>query len=72
MEDLPVFLFERANALMAKLGGGRESANDLLAADALITYGLEAASENNGNINEIARYAMTSISAVADRHGKAG
>ncbi len=79
--DVPSFLVREAGLLIARLGNGRESANDLLAADALITYGLEAAAERAVNLEQTARDAMTSIAAFAavaavaasaDRDGEAG
>ena len=43
--SLPDHLVDAAVRILKKLGDGRESANDLLAADALITYAIEAAAE---------------------------
>lgn len=70
--DISSVLVAEAERLIAKLGDGRDSANDLLAADALITYGLEAAAEHPGSIEQAARRAMTSIAGIVDRDGEAG
>jgi uncharacterized membrane protein len=43
----------------------RESALDLLAADALVTYAFEAASEQPAELERRARDAMARISAIA-------
>ena len=69
--DIPVLLVERAEQLIAKLSSGRESANELLAADALITYALEAATENAASIEKVAQQMMISIAGIADRNGEA-
>lgn len=69
--DIPALLIAKAEALVAKLGDGRDSANDLLAADALITYALEATAEHAGAIETTARLAMMSIARTADAAGAA-
>ena len=43
--DLPERLIDIAMRILRTLGDGREAANDLLAADALITYAIEAAAD---------------------------
>jgi hypothetical protein len=48
----------------------RESALDLLAADALVTYAFEAASEHPAELERRACDAMARISALAGEHGK--
>ena len=45
MQSLPDHLVDAAVRILNSLRDGRESANDLLAADALVTYALEAAAE---------------------------
>jgi hypothetical protein len=48
--DLPGQLIDCAVRILEELGHGRDSANDLLAADALVTYAIEAAAEECGNL----------------------
>ena len=69
--DIPAVLVERAEQLIGELGSGRESANALLAADALITYALEAAAENAAHLEHVAQQMMISIAGIADRNGEA-
>jgi hypothetical protein len=58
-----------ANALLADLLArpteGRESALDLLAVDALVTYAFEAAATDPATLSQRAAGAMTSLSALA-------
>jgi hypothetical protein len=49
-------------ALLTEGRTGRESAGDLLAADALVTYAFEAASSNADDVVGRARSAMTQLS----------
>jgi uncharacterized membrane protein len=49
-------------ALLSQGRTGRESAADLLAADALVTYAFEAASSNPDDVIGRARMAMTQLS----------
>jgi hypothetical protein len=60
---------DAAAALLARLLDGgctsRETALDLLTADALVTYAFEAASEDPDALDARARDAMTRISALA-------
>ncbi|HKY96835.1 MAG TPA: hypothetical protein VJL35_03195 [Gemmatimonadaceae bacterium] len=51
--SLPDHLVDAAVRILNRLGDGRESANDLLAADALITYAIEAAAEERGEVEMI-------------------
>jgi uncharacterized membrane protein len=51
--------------IAARPSQGRESALDLLAADALATYSLEAAAESPGSLEERARQAMKRLAAIA-------
>ena len=53
---------------------GRESAPDLLAADALVTYAFEAASDDPSRLADCARAAMRRLAEVgtADRGSRAG
>jgi hypothetical protein len=54
---------ERLVATLAEPGKGRESALDLLAADALITYALEHVAETSTTVQEWAGGAMHRIAA---------
>ncbi len=65
-----LFVSEAAN-LLRSLGDDRTSAFDLLAADALITYALEAAADDHQGIDVIASESMSVIAAVASRGGQA-
>ena len=58
--DLPSILLAQALVLLAEVGDDRAAAPDLLAADALITYAMEAAAES-GSIEEAAEAAMRAI-----------
>ena len=62
-QDLPQSLIDIAAGTFADLDDSRDSALELLAADALITYAMEAASEL-GDANS-ARAAMMSLSAAS-------
>ena len=58
-----------ASAMTTLLGSGcltRQSALDLLAVDALITYAFEAAADEPDRIDERARRALTTIAALAE------
>jgi hypothetical protein len=62
---MPGHLVDAAMRILNELGDGRESANDLLAADALITYAMEAAGEHHDDLRE---FSMR----VAERLSRAG
>jgi hypothetical protein len=66
-ESMSRFLVSEATAVLATLGNERSSANDLLLADALITYAMELVA---GDPESVAAHAMRVISAVADSGGK--
>ena len=53
-------------SLLVEDATSRESAIDLLAADALVTYAFEAASEQPANLSRRAATAMARIAALAD------
>jgi hypothetical protein len=61
--EVSASLLETAEDLLAKLSDGRESAFDLLLADALITYAMEAAADDCASLDAVAASAMKSISA---------
>ena len=65
-----LFVAEAA-ALVEKLGDDRSAASDLLAADALITYAMEAAAADHDRLENIAGTAMQVIARVAGRGAKA-
>jgi hypothetical protein len=52
------------SAVLREDEASRNFALDLLAADALVTYAFEAASERPGELSERARHAMSSIAAL--------
>ena len=66
----PEACLEAAEVLLATLLGAgctsRETALDLLAADALVTYAFEAAAADPGRLEERAERAMARIAAIAD------
>ncbi len=51
--------------LLARPSSGRESALDLLAVDALVTYAFEAASDKPATLGERADHAMRRLAALA-------
>ena len=61
--DLPAVLIDKAERILARLGDDRSAAPDLLAADSLITYAMEAAAEG-GDVESIAAGAAARIAAV--------
>jgi hypothetical protein len=65
--ELLVAAAERTlRALLERDPRRRECALDLLAADALVTYGFEAAADDPSLIEPLARRAMARLSAVAE------
>lgn len=64
--SLPDVLLARAESLLASLDDSRESAESLLAADALITYALEAAAEDCASVDSVARVAMKAMGSLAE------
>jgi hypothetical protein len=68
-DDLPATCLAAAehivDALLGEDATSRDSALDLLAADALVTYAFEAASEHPVELEGRAREAMARISALA-------
>lgn len=69
--ELAGFLVTEAESLLEKLRDDRSGAFDLLVADALITYAMEAAASDHERFDETAARAMGVISAVAHRSGQA-
>ena len=70
-ESLPDVLICRAEELLSHIGNDRSSATDLLAADALITYAMEAAAEYSLDVERIASEAAVRLAGVPSRGGKA-
>ena len=68
---LPAALVARAEDVLADIGNDRASATDLLAADALITYAMEAAAELSLDVDAIASDAAMRLAMVASRGAEA-
>jgi hypothetical protein len=62
--ELARFLVGEATGILRGLGSGRSAAEDLLVADSLITYAMEASADD---IEEVASEAMLAIATVG--HG---
>ena len=62
--ELPATLVDVALRLLKSIGNTRESADNLLAADALITYAMEAAVESCRDLDSIAADAALRISSI--------
>ncbi len=60
-----------AAGLLGSLSDDRASAFDLLTADALITYAMEASANDQAQLEAASRLAMQAIGAVASRGGQA-
>lgn len=60
--DLSLHLLSHAKGILADIGNGREYAEHLLAADALITYSMEAAAELGREPGQAAARAMHELS----------
>lgn len=69
-ESIPDLLLAASDRLVADLlrpeGSTRDSALDLLAADALMTYAMEAAAGEMQTLEQRAAAAMSRISAIAE------
>ncbi|MEO8334575.1 MAG: hypothetical protein ABI664_06370 [bacterium] len=69
-ETIPEVFLEKGERLVAELlnthSTSRNSALDLLTADALVTYAFEAASESPSGVEERASAAMARIAALCD------
>ncbi len=64
--EIPSRLVIRAEQLIRNLGHDRSAAGDLLAADALVTYALEAAADECADLPAVAQHAMR-VLAACDR-----
>ncbi len=70
-QALAELLVEEAARLLATLHDGRKGAEDLLVADALITYAMEAAADEPDAIEGVAARAVQRLGAVSSRGGQA-
>ena len=61
--DVPSTLLDRAIELLATVGSNRDAAIDLLAADALITYAIEASAELD---HDVAGFSSRAAKKVAE------
>ena len=61
---------QRLTMILSQQHTGRESALDLLAADALITYALERVAESATSVDAWATGAMRRIAALGARHAR--
>ena len=68
---LPESLIARAEETLTHIGNDRASATDLLAADALITYAMEAAAEYGLDVERIAGSVAERLATVASRGAQA-
>ena len=66
-DELSARLLTHAESLIRGLENDRSGAPALLAADALITYAIEAAADDCSSLDRIARAALDRISRVASR-----
>jgi hypothetical protein len=66
---LPAALVDHALGLLRSIGSTRDSADDLLAADALITYAMEAAAKSCRDLDSIAADAALRISSIESPDG---
>ena len=65
--SLPEALIARAEEMLTQIGNDRSSATDLLVADALITYAMEAAAEYSLDVESIAEGVAVRLATVANR-----
>lgn len=63
VDELPYALLRKGLEILSHVGEDRAAAVDLLTADALITYAMEAAAES-GNVEDAALHAMREISSA--------
>jgi len=63
---LPALLVEKALQLLQSIGSTRDSADNLLAADALITYAMEAAVENCADFDSVAAKAASDVASALE------
>ena len=66
---LPGKLVEHALHFLKSIGDARESADDLLTADALITYAMEATTENCQHLDALAADAAKRIASLEQSDG---
>ncbi|MEO8192502.1 MAG: hypothetical protein ABI681_01545 [Gemmatimonadales bacterium] len=68
--ELSSALLANAEKLLAELGTDRDAAPDLLAADALITYAIEAAAENCASVDDVSADALVRIGRISSSDGQ--
>lgn len=69
--ELPEYLLSRSQKLLARVETDRSAATDLLAADALITYAMEAAAEYGFDVDAIAANAAMRLAGNPTDGGQA-
>ena len=62
--EIPSALLDRAVEVLASVGTDRDAAIDLLAADALITYAMEASAELNQDVADFSSQAAKKVAEV--------
>lgn len=67
---LPESLINRAAELIAHIENDRAAATDLLSADALITYAMEAAAEYSLDVEAIGERAALTLAMTSSRGGQ--
>jgi|SRR5687768_3799551 len=70
--EIPMRLVLHAEQLIRNLGHDRSAAGDLLAADALVTYALEAAADECADLPAVAQHAMRALAACDRDEGPTG
>ena len=63
--EIAEILIAKAKGILSNVGNDRAAALELLAADALITYAMEAAAESD-SVDRVAEQAMIEIASVVD------
>ena len=62
--ELPSRFLAHAEVILAEIGDDRSYATDLLAADALISYAMEAAADQRADVESIALTAMNQVAGI--------
>jgi hypothetical protein len=70
LKELSGILVDQAVNVLAAVSDDRSGAFDLLVADSLITYALEAASEDCAHVESVAADTMRRVASVAGREAK--
>jgi len=69
--EMAALFIHAAAGLLASLSDDRLAAYDLLTADALVTYAMEASADDPSRLDAAASLAMQALSAVSSRGGQA-